>query len=96
MFKNGIQLIHIFEDEWINKKEICKSRIKNILKISDTKIYARKCIVKEISSKLCSDFNKKNHIQGNVRGIKYLGLYYNDELVSIMSFGSKKKRKKFR
>lgn len=89
--KNGIQLIHIFEDEWINKKEICKSRIKNILKISDTKIYARKCIVKEISSKLCSDFNKKNHIQGNVRGVKYLGLYYNDELVSIMSFGSKRK-----
>jgi hypothetical protein len=85
--KQGIKLIHIFEDEWLFKQEIVKSRLKNILGLTENKIYARKCMIKEISSKESKQFLIKNHIQGNVNSSIKLGLYYNDELVSIMTFG---------
>jgi Zn finger protein HypA/HybF involved in hydrogenase expression len=52
----GIQLIHIFEDEWLNKKEIVKSRIKNLLGLNKTKIYARKTNIQEISNNEANDF----------------------------------------
>ena len=88
--KNDLQLIHIFEDEWLYKKEIVKSRIKNLLKLSD-KIYARSCEIKEVSSKKCRLFLEENHIQGNVNSKIKIGLYYNNELVSLMTFGSLRK-----
>ena len=51
------------------------------------KIYARKCIIKELTPKISSEFLINNHIQGNVNASIKIGLYYNDELVSIMTFG---------
>jgi len=86
-----IKLIHIFEDEWLNKKDVVKSRIKNILGFTEKKIYARKCVIKEISSKESRIFLNENHLQGNVNASIRLGLYYNDELVSLMTFGSLRK-----
>lgn len=84
----GIRLIHIFEDEWIYKKNIWKSMINNILGKTKTKIYARKCEIKEIDdSKIASEFLEKNHIQGKCGSSIKLGLYYNNELVSLMTFG---------
>jgi len=41
--QENIQLIHIFENEWNSKKDIVKSRIKNILGIHETIVFARKC-----------------------------------------------------
>ena len=38
---NGYRLIHIFEDEWTYKKDIVKSRLKNILGMQTDAIYAR-------------------------------------------------------
>jgi hypothetical protein len=84
----GIHLIHIFEDEWLYKKDIVKSRLLNILGKIEHKIFARKCIIKEISSKQSADFINTNHIQGNIPASKRFGLFYNDELVSVMTFGS--------
>ena len=85
----GYQLIHIFEDEWLNKKDIVKSRIKNILGVSKNKIYARKCKIKEVKTKDKTIFLNKNHIQGSVGSVFNMGLYYNEELVSIMTFGER-------
>ena len=83
----NIRLIHIFEDEWVYKKEIVKSRIKNILGITTNKIYARKCEVREVSPSDTKEFLNNNHIQGFSKSKVKLGLYYNDELVSLMTFG---------
>ncbi|BBI90695.1 homing endonuclease [Tenacibaculum phage PTm1] len=84
----GVQLIHIFEDEWLHKEAIVKSRIINAIKQTPERIYARKCVIKEVTSTESMKFQKDNHIQGGV-GSKYkLGLYYNDELVSLMTFGN--------
>ena len=84
----GIRLIHIFEDEWIYKKDIWKSMISNILGKTNIKLYARKCEVKEITdSKIASEFLDQNHIQGKCGSSIKLGLYCNNELVSLMTFG---------
>ena len=85
--KRGIRIIHIWEDDWIYKQNIIKSQIKSWLKKIDYKIYARKCEVREVivinESNLFLD---NNHIQGKVRSAIKLGLYYNNELVSLMTF----------
>ena len=88
--KENIQLLHIFEDEWVNKKEIVKSIIKSKLGIVENKIFARKCIIKEIDAKTSKEFLENNHIQGNLYSKVKIGLFYSNELVSIMTFGKKR------
>jgi hypothetical protein len=85
--KQGIQLIHIFEDEWLYKQDIVKSRLKNILGLTPNKIYARKCVIKEIDIETSKKFLNENHIQGNVNSSIKIGLFYNNVLVSLMTFG---------
>ena len=84
--KKGIQLIHIFEDEWIYKQDIVKSRLCGLLGLN-TRIYARKCSIREVSYEDSAKFLDKNHIQGNCMSKYRYGLYYNGELVSLMTFG---------
>ena len=79
--EKGIRLIHIFEDEWNTKKEICKSIIASSLGIYKEKIFARKCEVKEINLEDWKKFLHENHIQDYTFAEYRLGLYYKDELV---------------
>lgn len=85
--EQGIRLVHIFEDEWIYKKDIWKSMIANLLNKTEYRIYARKCSVNEVSAKEATTFLDSNHIQGKCGSTIRYGLYYNDELVSLMTFG---------
>jgi hypothetical protein len=90
----GIRIYHIWEDDWIQKKDIIKSQIKSWIGISETKIWARKCEIKEV---IDIDTYKKflidNHIQGYIRATIKLGLYCNNELVSLMTFDKAEGRK---
>jgi len=86
----GIQLIQIWEDEWINKKAIVKSRLLNLLGKSN-KIWARKCELKEVPSRDANLFLKQNHLQGPVNSSIRYGLYYSGELISLMTFGKPRK-----
>jgi hypothetical protein len=92
--EKNIQLIHIFDDEWRTKQDIVKSRLKNLLGLSENKIYARNCIIKEIDSKLSKQFQEENHIQGGIYSKVNLGLFYNNELVSLMTFSKPRFDKK--
>lgn len=85
----GIDLIHIWEDQWLNQKDLIKSILKARLgKVSKKdKIYARQCIIKEISTEEYKDFCIKNHIQGYLPAVVKLGLFYEGKLVQICSFG---------
>ena len=90
--KLDISLFHIWEDDWNYKQDIVKSMILNKLHKTPNKIFARKCRIKEISDNiLVRDFLNKNHIQGFVGSKIKLGLFYQDELVSIMTFGNLRK-----
>lgn len=88
---NGIQLIHIWEDDWIYRQDIVKSMILNKLGKTLNKIYGRKTQVREVyDNELIRNFLNKNHLQGFVGSKVKLGLFYNDELVSLMTFGKRR------
>lgn len=82
----GIRIIQIFEDEWEHKSHIVKSRLRNILSSTSAKIYARNCVVKEVSSKDASAFCEQTHLMGKGRSNIRFGLYHNNVLVSLMTF----------
>ena len=85
---NGIFLYHIFEHEWLDerKKKIILSQLNNLMGKNSNKIGARKCIIKEINSDTSNFFLQDNHLQGKDNGSIRLGLFYNEELVSVMTF----------
>jgi len=89
---SNINLIVIYPEQLINKNEIVKSRIRNLLGINVIKIGARKCEIKILTdNKIIGEFLDNNHIQGKINaGIK-IGLIHNDEIVSIMTFGKLRK-----
>lgn len=87
---NGVKLLHVFEDDWVYKREIVKSILLNNLNLVPNKIYARQCVVKEVSPKEANEFLNKNHIQGSCNSSVKYGLYYEGRLVSLMTFGFRK------
>ena len=88
--EKNIQLLSIWEDWIVCKPDIVKSIILSKLGIYDKRIGARRCEIKEISSKVCNDFLLVNHIQGPTKSNVHIGLYYKGHLVSVMTFGKKR------
>lgn len=87
----GVKLIHIFSDEWKEKSDVIKNRIKYILNIRDEKIYARNCKVVKLTKDEKQKFLDKNHLQGNDKSSIFYGLIYNDNLVSVLTLGKLRK-----
>lgn len=87
----GIRLVHIFEDEWIKKRRIVQSRVRNILGCNQYKIHGRKCVIQPISKDTSIRFINKYHIQGAHKGSHHLGAFYRNRLVSVMTFGPLRK-----
>lgn len=83
---NDIKLITIFDDEIYSKKKLVLSRIKNLVGLVSKKIYARKCVIQEISHTVCEKFLTKYHIQGSIWSDYRYGLFYKNRLVSVMTF----------
>jgi hypothetical protein len=89
--ERGIRIIHIWEDDWDYKCDIVKSQIRNWTGNTKNRIFARKCKVVEIKS---SNFLNENHIQGIDKSSLKLGLFFDEELVSTMTFDRFEGRKK--
>lgn len=89
--KKDIQLVHVFEDEWCFKRDIVKSRISSLLGIYNERVFARKCEIKEVSSKEAKKFFDTNHLQGHCNAKVTFGLQYSGEYVAMMSFGMPRK-----
>lgn len=86
--KQGFRLITIFEDEWIDKPDIVKMRLMNLLGLSEKGPGARHLDIQQCSWKETSQFLNQYHLQrsGNPGGIYYAG-YHNGEIVGAMMFG---------
>lgn len=87
--QQGIRLIHIYEHQWADpiKREILKSTIKNALGRNSNSIYARKCEIRELKKSDVEEFSNHNSLHGHRNASIYLGLFYQGELVELMSFG---------
>ena len=86
--EKGVRLITIFEDEWLDKKDIVKSRLDSIIGDSKyIKIHARSCEIKDINTASAKNFCENNHLQGYGAGAHIkLGAFLNKELVAVMTF----------
>lgn len=89
--KLGYRLITIFDDEWNNKRDICKSRIQSILGKSGKRVYARKTEIVKVDQKISRQFFIDNHIQGSPSkmGVCYSLVDNNGITVCMMSFGKR-------
>lgn len=83
----GYRLITIFSDEWNQKKDIVKNKLKSIFAKNQISIGARSCVIDRISSKDAARFYENNHLQGAAKSSIHLGLFFHNDLVAAMSFG---------
>lgn len=88
--KQGVGVIHIFEYEWKNKK--VKEQLINLIQrrfgMNSRVVYARNCIVTEISNEEAVEFTNRYHLQGGVNSQINIGISYNDDLLGIMTFST--------
>lgn len=85
----GINLIHIFEDEWNFKRDIVKSMLRDSLEVYGETVDSNSCSVREISTSVARDFLNTNNINGYKSSKYKYGLYTpDDELVSVITFGN--------
>jgi hypothetical protein len=84
--KWGYTLLQFFEDEINFKGDIVKSIIKSKLNVDTKTIYARDCEVVVLQYKEIYNFLEENHLQGKCKSFLKIGLKYNNELVSVLTF----------
>ncbi len=89
--EKGYQLLQIFSSDDL---DIWKSMINNKLGLNK-KIFARKCIIKEVKAEEVRKFLEENHLQGYCISLIKLGLYHNDSLVSLMTFSKSRNNKNY-
>ena len=92
----GYQLLHIFENEWLDpvKRRIWESVIESKIGTS-ARIYARNTIVQKISDVEAYNFCEQNHLQGGVHASHNYGLLYGDDLVAVMTFSKSRYNKNY-
>lgn len=84
--KLGIRLIHIREDQWRLKQDICKSILASALGIYQVKYFARKLQFREVPKKEAKSFFEANHLHSSTNFTRAFGLYDKDILVQCVSF----------
>lgn len=83
--KVGVRLIHINERDWDYHKNICKSIIKDSIGIYDNVVKAEDCSIKETCEENSRYFLLNNHLNGYIKSDINIGLYYNKDLVELIS-----------
>lgn len=85
--KYGYKCIHIFD--WIDVNNVIS------LLCDKKKVFARKCQIKEVDNLLHRQFLESNHLQGFCGASIKLGLFYNDKLIQLMTFGKPRFNKNY-
>lgn len=84
---NGCFLIRFLDCEWETKTHIVKSIIKENLGISSKVIQAKDCVIREIPKEEAKQFIEKTHLQGFDDAKISIGLFHENELVLVTTFG---------
>lgn len=83
---NNLHLLTVFEDEWLLKRAIVQSLLRNACGLTVRKLNARQCSIRSLDRDEGIAFLNENHIQGRGRSIVKYGLFHETELVSVMTF----------
>jgi hypothetical protein len=85
--KKGIRLLTIYSNEWNYKNECVKQKIASILSKQNLQtVYARKCIIKQVSINEKQIFLNKNHIQGDGPSSINYGLFFENNCIAVIGF----------
>ena len=85
---NGFRCIHVWD--WDDKEKIINS-----LK-TKKKIYARDCVIKELNKEETDTFLNKYHFQNTCKNQTIrIGLFSNNELIQVISFGKPRFNKNY-
>ena len=83
----GIQLVHLWQDCWVARQEIVRSRMA-ALSGSGIRIHARQTVARRIAKDDVRSFFITNHLQGAVNARYNYGLYSGGQLVAAASFSA--------
>jgi hypothetical protein len=85
--KNNIQLLHIWDYEWVTKRPIIENII--LSKLGKTKkLFARKCKIEIVDAAVAKNFYEENHIHGKSnRHTHNIALKMGNDIVFMTSFG---------
>lgn len=91
--QKNIRLIHFWDSEWTDKKDICKSIIASSLGIYKEKYFARNLKIKVMTFDELNSMFRQNHLIGETKTIKFgLGLFNDkNECIQCMSFTNSKR-----
>lgn len=87
--RNNIRLLQFWEHEISDKWDLVISMIRHNLGLSN-KLYARQCVVMKIDNSITKNFLNNNHMQGYRPSSINYGLYYRNELVSVLTISRHK------
>jgi len=89
---NNIRLIQFFDDEILDRTQICVSILRGAVGLIEDRVYARNTYVRKIPYSEASKFINQNHIQGTRTSSICYGLFdKHNDLVQCMTFSKDKK-----
>ena len=90
--KQGIHPIHIWEDHWLNQKEIILSQLTSLAK-KTKKVFARNTIAQRITQPQANNFLNANHLGGSPNARYKYGLIHKKtkELLAVATFSAPRK-----
>jgi len=77
----------IYEDLWFTKGSIIRNRLLANMGLGE-RVFARKCVVREIGAERVKSFMEENHLIGDAKSRFRYGLFDGEELVSAATFSS--------
>lgn len=86
--KDGIRIIHIFENEWSDRKVQVKSFLKRELAYNKNVVDAGNLVFREIENNAAIEFFKKNHVGGisDKKPLFNIGAFFDSTLLCVASF----------
>lgn len=83
--KNGIRVIHVFQDEWEQRRGAVEGILRSAIGAS-TKRYARSGTVRALNDAEARKFIDATHVQGSAAGCIHYGLLIDGQVTAAMSF----------
>lgn len=83
--QQGIRLLHVFSDEWRDKRAIVASMVASRLGVSSRRVSARDCSVVQLDDASQREFFQRTHIDGDVRSMHAWGLSHEGTVVAALS-----------
>lgn len=85
--RNGIRLVHVWEDDWRHRRSIVEEHLSRIYgKSTQPRIPARTLRVRPVVSGIALPFLERTHIQGGTSATYYIGGFHEGELVALACF----------